>query len=127
MPDLEANYYGMEFSAGNVQLHAVSAAVELEDGPKALERALPLYEAFPPWLPAVRAGHFWIEVARAWYFYGDRRRAFDALRRARRVAPQQVRIHPMVRELLQTIANAEIRPSEDLRAFASWLGVGRGT
>ncbi|GAA4232284.1 hypothetical protein GCM10022254_31750 [Actinomadura meridiana] len=123
LPDPSANHYGMEFGPGNVALHAVSAAVEMEDGAKAIERALPLYEEFPPSLPPVRAGHFWVEVARAWYYQGDRRRALAALRRARGAAPQQVRIHPMVRDLVQTIASAETRPSEDLRAFAAWLGL----
>ncbi|RKS71238.1 helix-turn-helix protein [Actinomadura pelletieri DSM 43383] len=123
LPNPAANHYGLEFGPGNVALHGVSAAVELEDGARAIERAAPLYEQLPPGLPPVRLGHFWIEVARAWYYQGDRRRAFDALRRARRVAPQQVRIHPMVRELLAIIAGAEARPSEDLRAFAAWLGL----
>ncbi|MEU8800524.1 helix-turn-helix transcriptional regulator [Spirillospora sp. NPDC048819] len=123
LPNPSANLYGLEFGPSNVALHALSAAVELEDGPKAIERAMPLYERFPADVPPVRAGHFWIEVARGWFYYGDRRRAFDALRRARRVAPQQARIHPMVRELVQTIASAEARPSEHLRAFAAWLSL----
>lgn len=33
-------HYGLEFGPSNVALHAVSAAVEMEDGPKAIERAL---------------------------------------------------------------------------------------
>ncbi|GAA4104368.1 helix-turn-helix domain-containing protein [Actinomadura miaoliensis] len=123
LPSPAPNHYGMEFGPSNVALHAVSVAVEMEDGPLAVERALPLYEHFPADLPPERAGHHWIDVARAWYYYGDRRRAFEALRRARRVSPQQARIHPMVRDLVQTIATAEARPSEDLRTFASWLGL----
>ncbi|NBE99057.1 MULTISPECIES: helix-turn-helix domain-containing protein [unclassified Nonomuraea] len=117
------NYYGLEFRPSNVALHAVSAAVELEDGAKAIERALPLYKAFPVDLPPVRAGHHWIDVARGWYYHGDRGQAFDALRRARSAAPQQVRNHPMVRELVQTMASTGARPSEDLRRFAAWLGL----
>jgi transcriptional regulator with XRE-family HTH domain len=124
LPDPSPNHYGMEFGPSNVALHAVSAAVELEDGAKAVERALPLYREFPRDLPPARAGHHWIDVARAWYYYGDRSRAFDALRRARKAAPQQVQIHPIARELVQTIASAEARPSEQLRTFASWLGLG---
>jgi hypothetical protein len=46
-------------------------------------------------------------------------RALAALRAGRRVAPQLVRIHPMVRETVRAIAHAEPRPSEDLRSFTS--------
>src|SRR5690606_12697970 len=98
-------------------------AVELEDGAKAIERAAPLYKAFPVDLPPVRVGHHWIDVARAWYYHGDRGKAFDALRRARSTAPQQVRNHPMVRELVQTMVSTGVRPSEDQRRFAAWLGL----
>lgn len=123
LPDPVANHYGMEFGPANVAIHAVAAAVEREDGARAIERARPLYRRFPSELPAVRAGHHWIDVARAWYYEGDRRRSFDALRRARRAAPQQVRFHPMVRELVEIAARAEARPSEELRAFVAWLGL----
>ncbi|GAA4136700.1 helix-turn-helix transcriptional regulator [Actinomadura keratinilytica] len=123
LPSPAPNHYGMEFGPSNVAVHAVSAAVELENGPLAVERSLPLYERFPADLPPERAGRHWIDVARGWYFYGDRHRAFEALRRARRVSPQQARLHPMVRELVQTIAAAEPRSNEGLRAFASWLGL----
>jgi hypothetical protein len=62
-------------------------------------------------------------VARGWLYHGDRHRALSSLRRARRVAPQQARYHPMVRETVQEIAHAEPRPSEELRSFAAWLGL----
>ena len=64
-----------------------------------------------------------IELARGWLYHGDRHRALSALRRARRVAPQQARYHPMVRDTVRAIAHAEPRPSEELRSFASWLGI----
>jgi transcriptional regulator with XRE-family HTH domain len=119
-----ANHYGLEFGSGNVALHRVSAAVEMADGPLALNRARDAERAdHLGGLPPVRVGRYHIEVARAWLYHGDSRQALAALRRARRVAPQQARCHPMVREAVLAIAHAEPRPSEELRSFAAWLGI----
>jgi transcriptional regulator with XRE-family HTH domain len=119
-----ANHYGMEFGSANVALHRVSVAVEMSDGALALTRAREVERAgHLGGLPPVRVGHYHIEVARAWLQAGDSRRALAALRRAMRVAPQQARCHPMVREAVRAIAHAEPRPSEELRSFAAWLGI----
>jgi transcriptional regulator with XRE-family HTH domain len=119
-----ANHYGMEFGPANVGLHEVSAAVEMADGTLAVTRAERVEARdHPAVLPPERIGHYRIELARGWLYHGDRQRALRALRSARRVAPQQVRNHPMVRETVRAIAHAEPRPSEDLRQFAAWLGI----
>jgi transcriptional regulator with XRE-family HTH domain len=119
-----ANHYGLEFGPANAALHGVSVAVELADGALALTRARELERAgYLGSLPPVRAGHFYIDVARAFLYHGDSRRALGALIRARRVAPQQARVHPMVRDAVRAIAHAEPRPSEALRSFAAWLGI----
>jgi hypothetical protein len=122
--DAGANHYGMEFGSANVALHAVSAAVEMADGALALTRAGQVERAGHLGnLPPVRVGHYYIEIARAWLYHGDSRRALGALQRARRAAPQQARVHPMVRDAVRAIAHAEPRPSEELRSFAAWLGI----
>jgi transcriptional regulator with XRE-family HTH domain len=122
--DAGANHYGMEFGSANVALHTVSAAVEMADGALALTRAGQVERArYLGNLPPVRVGHYYIEIARAWLYHGDSRRALGALQRARRVAPQQARAHPMVRDAVRAIAHAEPRPSEELRSFAAWLGI----
>jgi transcriptional regulator with XRE-family HTH domain len=119
-----ANHYGMEFGSANVAVHRVSVAVEMADGALALTRAGEVERArYLASLPPVRVGHYYIEVARAWLYHGDSRRALGALRRARRVAPEQTRCHPMVREAVRAIAHAEPRPNEELRSFAAWLGI----
>jgi transcriptional regulator with XRE-family HTH domain len=119
-----ANHYGMEFGAANVGLHEVSAAVEIADGTLAVRRAEGVQRAgYLGSLPPSRLGHYQIELARGWLYHGDRHRALGALRRARRIAPQQARYHPMVRDTVQAIAYAEPRPNEELRSFASWLGI----
>jgi transcriptional regulator with XRE-family HTH domain len=119
-----ANHYGMEFGSANVGVHGVSAAIELADGTLAVTRAKQFERAgYLRALPPSRAGQYRIELARGWLYHGDRHRALAALRAGRRVAPQLVRIHPMVRETVRAIAHAERRPSEDLRSFTSWLGI----
>lgn len=119
-----ANHYGLEFDSANVGLHGVSAAIELADGTLAVTRAEQFERAgYLRALPPARAGHYRIELARGWLYHGDRQRALAALRAGRRVAPQLVRIHPMVRETVRAIAHAEPRPNEDLRSFTAWLGI----
>jgi tetratricopeptide (TPR) repeat protein len=119
-----ANHYGMEFGPANVGLHEVSAAIELADGTLAVNRAQRIQPDHDPTvLPPERLGHYRIDLARGWLYHGDRRRALGALRAARQVAPQQARYHPMVRETVLAIAHAEPRPNEDLRSFATWLGI----
>lgn len=119
-----ANHYGMEFGPANVGVHEVSAAVELADGTLAVTRARHMEAGdHLAALPPERIGHYRIELARGWLYHGDRQRALRVLRSARRVSPQQVRNHPMVRETVRAIAHVERRPSNDLRSFASWLGI----
>jgi transcriptional regulator with XRE-family HTH domain len=120
-----ANHYGMEYGPANVGVHEVSAAIELADGTLAVSRATQIEKAgHLRTLPPSRAGHYRIEIARGWLYHGDRHRALRALQAARRVSPQLVRIHPMVRDTVYVIARNEPRPSEDLRSFAAWLGLG---
>lgn len=119
-----ANHYGMEFGPANVGLHEVSAAMELADGTLAVTRAERVErEGLLRSLPPARTGHYRIELARGWLYHGDRHRALRSLQDARRVSPQLVRIHPMVRDTVHVIAKNEPRPNEELRSFAAWLGL----
>ncbi|HEX6443680.1 MAG TPA: helix-turn-helix transcriptional regulator [Streptosporangiales bacterium] len=112
--------YGLAFGPSNVAQHAVSVAVELEDGPEALRLAR--QTRLPGAVPAVRRGHHYIDVARGYLLNDDNRGALRALQTARRIAPQQTRHHPMVRETVQAIA-ANGRGNDELTRFASWLGL----
>lgn len=112
--------YGLAFGPSNVTQHEVSVAVELEDGAEAVKRGRAA--RLGATVPAVRRGHHWIDVARGYFMLGDHHGALRALQRARHIAPQQTRHHPMVREVVQSIAAAG-RGSEDLTQFAAWLGI----
>lgn len=112
--------YGLAFGPSNVTQHAVSVAVELEDGAEAvrLGRATQLGAG----VPAVRRGHHFIDLSRGYLMEGNRPGALRCLQRARRAAPQQTRHHPMVRETVLAIAESG-RGSEELSGFANWLGI----
>jgi hypothetical protein len=60
---------------------------------------------------------------RGYVMAGDQAGGLRCLEQARRIAPQQTRHHPMVRETVLAIAAAR-RGREELSLFASWLGLG---
>lgn len=117
----DRNDYGLAFGPSNVGQHEVSVAVELEDGPEAIRRARQVRLA--PAMPPVRRGHHYIDLARGYVMAGDHAGSLRCLQQARRIAPQQTRHHPMVRETVLAIAAAH-RGREELSLFAGWLGLG---
>jgi transcriptional regulator with XRE-family HTH domain len=116
----DRNDYGLAFGPSNVGQHEVAIAVELEDGNEAIRRARGIRLAET--VPRVRRGHHYIDLARGYVIAGDEGAALRSLQQARRIAPQQTRLHPMVRETVLSIASAR-RGREELSLFASWLGL----
>lgn len=116
----DRNDYGLAFGPSNVAQHEVAVAVELEDGGEAVRRAGQI--KLPNSVPAVRRGHYYIDLARGYVMAGDLTGGMRCLQQARRIAPQQTRHHPMVRETVLSIASAR-RGREELSLFASWLGL----
>jgi len=112
--------YGLAFGPSNVAQHEVAVAVELEDGRQAVARARTV--RLGKTVPAVRRGHHYIDLARGYYMTGDSPAALRCLSRARKIAPQQTRHHPMVRETVLAIASTG-RGSEELTQFATWLAI----
>lgn len=117
----DRNDYGLAFGPSNVAQHEVAVAVELEDGTEAVRRSRGT--RLGPRVPAVRLGHHYIDLARGYVMAGDYAGGLRTLQMARRIAPQQTRHHPMVRETVLTIASAR-RGRDELSRFASWLGIG---
>lgn len=113
--------YGLAFGPSNVAQHGVAVAVELEDGLAAVRRGRAVRLGVH--VPAVRRGHHFIDLARGYVMADDFAGSLRCLQQARRVAPQQTRHHPMVRETVLSIASAR-RGREEPSVFASWLGVG---
>jgi transcriptional regulator with XRE-family HTH domain len=117
----DRNDYGLAFGPSNVAQHEVAVAVELEDGEQAVRRSRGIRLSAS--VPSVRRGHHYIDLARGHVMAGDHAGGLRCLQEARRIAPQQTRHHPMVRETVLAIASAR-RGREELSLFASWLGVG---
>ncbi|WP_029932490.1 helix-turn-helix domain-containing protein [Nocardia otitidiscaviarum] len=117
----ESDLYTTEFGPGNVEIHACAVELEAGDPGKAAREGAAL--KLPPDVSATRAGHHWQDNARAWILTGQPDKAMHALNMARRVAPQQTKLHPSVRESLFAIASAERRKSDSTGSFARWLGV----
>ncbi|WP_344972810.1 helix-turn-helix transcriptional regulator [Streptosporangium fragile] len=117
----DANHYGLEFGPSNVIMHEVATAVEMYDGGEAVRRAR--QAVLSPAVAPVRLGHYYIDLARGWLYQGDRQKALETLLAARRVAPQQTRNHPMVRETVRMLVDLERRRAQSLSGFASWLGL----
>ncbi len=117
----DRNDYGLAFGPSNVAQHEVAVAVELEDGEESVRRSRRV--RLGPSVPAVRRGHHYIDLARGYVMAGDHAGGLRCLEQARRIAPQQTRHHPMVRETVLAIAAAR-RGREELSLFASWLGLG---
>lgn len=116
----DRNDYGLAFGPSNVVQHEIAVAVELEDGSEAVRRAARV--KLPSTVPPVRRGHYYIDLARGYVMTGDLTGGLRCLQAARRIAPQQTRHHPMVRETVLSIASAP-RGREELSIFASWLGL----
>ncbi len=111
--------HSVTFSPGNVQIHAISVALEMGDQTKALainRRTGPEVVAA---LPHSRQGHHHMDLARAWLWDGSRDRALGELETAERIAPQLVRNHPVARSTLRSIVHAErIATREKLRRMS---------
>ncbi|MEU6534566.1 helix-turn-helix domain-containing protein [Streptomyces sp. NPDC047000] len=117
----DANHYGLEFGPTNVAMHRLGVAVEMHNGPEAARCAD--RTRLPADVAPVRAGRWYMDAARGWLDYGNREKTLAALQDARRVAPEQTRNHPQVRETVQTLIHLERYSKESLAGFASWIGL----
>jgi hypothetical protein len=103
-----------------VRIHDIALAVDAGDPAAALRVAARW--APPADLPAERRSHFYIEIARAAVQVPAAGRAFDALVTARRIAPQHVRDHPHVHEVLDLLASGTAGLGSDLEDYLGWAG-----
>ena len=117
----DRNDFETEFGPTNVALHAVAVAVELGDAGEALRRAAPVDASR---LSVERRGRFLLDVARA---YAQRRNTPEAVRaieEAEALTPEQVRSHPMVREMVRDLLRGQRRRVDpELRRLAERVGV----
>ncbi|MGW6743103.1 helix-turn-helix domain-containing protein [Streptomyces sp. NPDC055025] len=95
------------FSPGNVQIHAISVALEMHEQGQALSINRRTSPDVIESLPNSRRGHHHMDLARAWLWDGNRDSALKELEKAERIAPQLVRNHPIARSTLRSIVYAE--------------------
>lgn len=113
--------YRLAFGPTNVGIWGTSLGIELMDSAEALYRAEKV--VLTDWTPPERAGHHYIDLARAQLLHGRRDEALQSLQLARTITPQQVRYHPLARDVVLTLAQAERRSSSTLRGMAAWMGL----
>jgi hypothetical protein len=113
-------HYHLTFGPVNTAVHEIAAQVELRHPEVAVAKARQLH--VPGSLPRTRRGHHHLDAARAFLAAGDRDAALVALQRARRVAPQQTRYHPMAREAVRVLAGQYRKVGQEVRELAAWMG-----
>ncbi|QDY76963.1 helix-turn-helix domain-containing protein [Streptomyces qinzhouensis] len=112
--------HSLTFSAGNVQIHAISVALELGEHGRALDLNRTTAPTLVAALPNSRRGHHHMDLARAWLWDGSRDRALAELETAERLAPQLVRNHPIARSTLRSLVCAErMSTREKLRRMSN--------
>lgn len=119
----EGVYGGTAFGPDSVQIHRVSVAVSL--GGDHLQSALEVGTTWAPPkdMPSERRSGFYIEMARALLWAARRDHAYEALKTARRIAPQHTREHPWAREDTATLRRLRRSDPDDFDAFAEWIGI----
>lgn len=117
----EGVYEGTAFGPASVRIHEVTLALDLGLPHGALAAAA-------GWLPsgnvpAERRSHFYIDVARAQFLLDRSGPILDALETAWLIAPEHVRVHPQVRELLVAFADLGDESRTAVRKFATTAGI----
>jgi transcriptional regulator with XRE-family HTH domain len=117
----EGVYEGTAFGPASVRIHEVTLALDLGLPHGALAAAA-------GWLPsgnvpAERRSHFYIDVARAQFLLDRSGPILDALETAWLIAPEHVRVHPQVRELLVAFADRSDESRTAVRKFAATAGI----
>ncbi|WP_282695779.1 helix-turn-helix transcriptional regulator [Streptomyces sp. CC208A] len=111
----------LSFGPTNVGVHRVSVLAELDLYPEAVHEAQRI--TTPDGWPASRLAHHHAEVARALMWTGRTDAAFRSLLKARKLAPQQTRYHPTVRETYAGLEAAKRRMPDTFSNYGAWLGV----
>ncbi|CDR05208.1 helix-turn-helix domain-containing protein [Streptomyces iranensis] len=99
--------HSLTFSPGNVQIHAISVALEMREQRRALAINRKTSSELVAGLPNSRQGHHHMDLARAWLWDGNRDKALKELEKAEHIAPQLIRNHPIARSTLRSLVYAE--------------------
>lgn len=117
----EGIYGGTAFGPSSVRIHEVALALSLDDPTGALAAAAG-WEP-PDTLPAERRSHFYVDLARAQSAAGRHEHVIRTLHKAWTVAPQHIRAHVRVREMLSTLAGQGGVMASDARELCRRAGI----
>lgn len=115
---VDGNAYLLAFGPSNVAIHSVAVAADALNYAEAIKRAKGV--RLPARIPKERSSHHAIEVAHAYQQYGDAEGSVRCLQKARRIAPQHTRFHPMVHETVRALIDQR-RTTGPVATFADWL------
>ncbi|PJE94410.1 transcriptional regulator [Streptomyces carminius] len=111
----------LSFGPSNVGAHEVFARLQLRQYDEALAAARAIRP--PHGWAASRQAALLVDVARAELATGRNEAALTSLLKARRLAPQQTRFHPRVRETVLELLQSRRRSPDALTRLATWIGV----
>lgn len=109
----------MAFGPTNVEVHHASILIEQDQYTRALDIARLI--RIPDDWPTSRAAHHRAEIARALLWTGRGDAAFKQLLEAKRLAPQQTRYSPMVRQTIDDLVAARRQTPDTLAHYADWM------
>ncbi|MEY9876661.1 transcriptional regulator with XRE-family HTH domain [Streptacidiphilus sp. MAP12-33] len=113
--------FWLSFGPTNVAAHHVSVLLDQDQYAQALTVAKGI--RVPDDWPASRAAHHHAEIARAQLWTGRADAAFKSLLEAKRLAPQQTKFSPTVRETAAGLQSAKRATPDTLAHFVHWLGL----
>jgi transcriptional regulator with XRE-family HTH domain len=113
--------FWLGFGPTNLALHRVSVLVAQERYAEAVAQAGQV--EVPSGGHPTRLAHHHMDLGRAHAALRDHDRALRCLAEARRVAPEQVRTHPMTLVTVEQLLASRRNVSEALARYARWVGV----
>ncbi|MEU8589743.1 helix-turn-helix transcriptional regulator [Streptomyces sp. NPDC048664] len=117
-----SDVHWLSFGPANVDLHEMSASVEMRRYDDALKQARKIGKRLPPKLATSRRAHFLVDQARTEMEVGRTEDALKSLVQARRMAPEQTRYHPTARETITGLIHLSRRTPDTLNHMAAWIG-----
>src|SRR5262249_48461016 len=115
------NAHWTAFGPTNVTLHRISAAYALGDAGTATDHAATVPTATLR-IPE-RQSRFWVDAARSYDQWNKPAKCYQALVVAERLAPEEVRCRPVVRNLAERLLSAPTKIGmAGLRDFATRVG-----
>jgi transcriptional regulator with XRE-family HTH domain len=121
---VDRNDYWTAFGPTNVEIHRVSAYVELRDWAAALGVAERMDQHHLSLLPKERRANHLVDVARACALGGRTDDAVGRLVLADTLAPKEVRCRPLAREVVHDLWRRSRRsPSQELRQLVEHVGL----